>query len=484
MKNSKRLLALAVAAACTAPLSAFATNGMDLEGYGPIATAMGGASMAYDNGTAAMMNNPATLGLMSDGNRLDLALGEMSPDVKTSYPAMSKSWSSSADAFFMPAVGWAKKNGQLTWGVGAFAQGGMGTQYDHGGPGTAFTQMTIQGAGGNPAMVSSWRERSEVGVMRLLVPIAYNVNDQLTVGGSIDYVHASMDLQMAMPYGSATTGMAGMMAPGGDSAGKISGTIVQALPGMSGMTGNIYGGYFNFTDNSPYTGKASAGGFAAKIGFTYVVNPSLTIGGVYQSETSLGDLSGSGSMALATQNAGVVTLSGDYKVKNFQWPATYGLGLSYKPNSKWMVAADVKQIQWSEVMKNFHMVFTGAGNTGAMAGMNGADLDAVMYQNWKDQTVVEVGGAYAATDAWTLRAGVNLTDNPIPNSTVNYLFPAIIENSYTAGFGYAINKASDVNFSLSIVPQVSVTGTNPASNQGLKITHSQTNWQLMYSHRF
>ena len=114
----------------------------------------------------------------------------------------------------------------------------------------------------------------------------------------------------------------------------------------------------------------------------------------------------------------------------------------------------------------------------------GADLDAVMYQNWKDQTVVEVGGAYAATDAWTLRAGVNLTDNPIPNSTVNYLFPAIIENSYTAGFGYAINKASDVNFSLSIVPQVSVTGTNPASNQGLKITHSQTNWQLMYSHRF
>jgi long-chain fatty acid transport protein len=53
--------------------NAFATNGMNVEGYGPIATGMGGASMAYDNGTAAMMNNPATLGLDADGSRLDVA---------------------------------------------------------------------------------------------------------------------------------------------------------------------------------------------------------------------------------------------------------------------------------------------------------------------------------------------------------------------------------------------------------------------------
>ena len=37
--------------------AAHATNGMNMEGYGPIATGMGGASMAYDNGTAAMMSD-------------------------------------------------------------------------------------------------------------------------------------------------------------------------------------------------------------------------------------------------------------------------------------------------------------------------------------------------------------------------------------------------------------------------------------------
>ena len=39
---------------------ALATNGMNMEGYGPISTGLGGASQAIDHGTAAMAQNPAT----------------------------------------------------------------------------------------------------------------------------------------------------------------------------------------------------------------------------------------------------------------------------------------------------------------------------------------------------------------------------------------------------------------------------------------
>jgi len=109
--------------------AAFATNGMDLEGYGPIATGMGGASMAYDNGTAAMMNNPATLGLMPIGDRSDVALGYLGPHITASTPGAPDA-TSSANAFFMPALGWATKSGALTYGFGVFSQGGMGTKYD------------------------------------------------------------------------------------------------------------------------------------------------------------------------------------------------------------------------------------------------------------------------------------------------------------------------------------------------------------------
>ena len=70
-RHGKYLLPLATVVSFTIPVSAFATNGMNLEGYGPIAHGMGGASMAYDNGTAAIMNNPATLACGPSTRRLE-----------------------------------------------------------------------------------------------------------------------------------------------------------------------------------------------------------------------------------------------------------------------------------------------------------------------------------------------------------------------------------------------------------------------------
>jgi long-chain fatty acid transport protein len=44
---------------------------------------------------------------------------------------------------------------------------------------------------------------------------------------------------------------------------------------------------------------------------------------------------------------------------------------------------------------------------------------------------------------------------------VSDLWPAIVENPYTAGFGYAFNKQSEFSLGLSYAPEVSVTGTGP-----------------------
>ncbi|MDX1812628.1 MAG: hypothetical protein R3240_11805, partial [Gammaproteobacteria bacterium] len=138
--------------------STYATNGMNLEGYGPIATAMGGASMAVDNGTAAVMNNPATLSLMPQTHRLDVALGMLGPDVSAEIGGMTAN--SSSTSFFMPAVGWVQKSGALAYGFGIFAQGGMGTEYK--------SSTWLGGFTGQDA-------RSEVSVGRFMVPLAYDV---------------------------------------------------------------------------------------------------------------------------------------------------------------------------------------------------------------------------------------------------------------------------------------------------------------------
>lgn len=503
----RKIAAAITVIGCAAP--AFATNGMNMEGYGPVATGMGGASMAYDNGTAGMINNPATLGFMKSGtSRLDAAIGGLHPDVT------SNAQGSSATAFYMPAIGYVRKDGSLSWGAGMMAQGGMGTQYSNSSMFGGLANFT--GAGGAVAD-PGLRNKSEVGVGRLIFPLAYEMNDGLTIGGSIDYVWAGMDLQWLMDgahFGNALPGQS-------QAFGAAKGTLVDNFQTAFNPAANPCGagaacfddvnwGYFNFNSDSKFSQKAKGSGWAANIGFALKVNPKLTIGGVYHPKTSISDLktgtndatvtfnahltaAGAGAFGLAggAQNA-PVPLTGQIIVRNFQWPETYGIGMSYLASDRWQFAADYKIIKWAEVMKNFTMTFLASG-TQASAPVTGffggTRLDFTYYQNWKNQNALMLGAAYKYSDTLTLRFGANIASNPIPDAYVTPLFPAIMKSHLTFGAGYAFDKTSSVDFSLVHAPKVTVTNNWSSVGAALGATNqsismSQTNWQLMYSHRF
>ncbi len=112
------------------------------------------------------------------------------------------------------------------------------------------------------------------------------------------------------------------------------------------------------------------------------------------------------------------------------------------------------------------------------AGMGGS-VSFALPQNWKDQTVTSLGLAWATSDRLTLRTGVNLTDNPIPDALVNPLFPATVKTHYTFGAGWRFASASELNGSLTVAPRSTVT-----NGMGVVVEHKQTNAQLMYSYRF
>ncbi len=452
----------------------FATNGMNLEGYGPIATSMGGASMAYDNGTAAMMNNPATLGLMPEGDRLDVALGFLGPHIKASMPGMPDA-KSSANAFYMPAIGWARKSGAFSYGVGVFSQGGMGTEYD---------------ANSFLAAGSGEKVRSEVGVGRFLFPVAYEVNKDFIIGGSLDFVWASMDLKMALS-GAQFGDMVGALG-GTQTFGSVSGSMVNTLAGAfgGGQLSAMNWARFDFSDDSPFTGKAKGTGFAGKIGGVYKVNDKVAVGAAYHSKTALSDLEGTGAtLSMNVLGSGVgggpvtIPVTGKIKIVDFQWPQTIGAGVAYQATDKLMLVFDYKWINWKDVMKDFKMTFTADANQGNMFasgfGLGGQSVDATMFQNWKNQNVFELGAGYKVTEAFTMRIGANIANNPIPDFFMNPLFPAIEKDHYMIGAGYVISKASSVDASFTYAPEVKAT-----NGMGVTVAHSQTNAQVMYSYRF
>jgi len=491
-----------------------------------------------------VMDNPATMGLMDDGNRVDVAIGNLRPDVTTEMG--TQSWDSSSDSFLMPAVGWVQKNGDMSYGVGIFSQGGMGTEYaGSSSPGGA---MSAPQAGANIAYLDSFvgapgisghismdqamggsatttdyantiasnavglDERAEVGVGRVIFPFTKDINEKVTLGASIDYVWAGMDLQMAMNGAM----MQDMMPGGSQTPGTITGGLINAMgmmffdpavnnfdgsvapPAMTdfGISGLNYG-YFDFTDGTPYKGEAKGSGFAGKIGATFKVSPQLTIGATYHSQTSMSDLEAKGAnvsmstfmTTLDTNSGNMVTMPADVvmkgtiKVKDFQWPATMALGMAFQANDKLMLAADVKRINWSDVMKDFTMEFSADSITMAGADVTGMfpqkDMTATLYQNWDDQTVIQLGASYMVTNATTVRAGYNYASNPIPDETMNYLFPAITERHYTLGVGHMFNDAQSMDFALSYVPETTAGGPN-----GYETKMKQMNWQIMYSQKF
>ena len=458
MQIKKLVVSLLSAGVLASPL-AYATNGMLMEGYGPIAAGMGGASQAYDNGNAGMANNPATLGMMTDGSsRMDLAVGGLQPDVVAKTAGMPDA-KSGGKAYYMPAGGYIRKDGAFAYGFGIFAQGGMGTEYTK--------NDWVSGGTGNPS-------RSEVGVGNVIIPLAYDVSPDLTVGGSVDLVWGGMDLLMAMSGGQ----MAGLAATG-----NLSGTIMTpggAAPITAGLLSGmgVQSGYFNFSDNSKFTGQAKATGYSGKLGVTYKINPQLTFGASYHAKTSLGDLTtGTASVTMVTAGPTMI-YNGNVAVKNFQFPETYGFGFAYQAKEDLMLVADYKRIGWKAVMKGMNMTFNSTDN-------GGVSMNMTLPQNWADQNVYSFGAAYKATDALTLRAGASFANNPVPDNSDNPLFPAIEKNSYTLGAGYAFDKANLVNGSLAYVPKVTVnTAATAAPSPAYSVSHSQLNWQFMYSHMF
>jgi long-chain fatty acid transport protein len=464
------------------PLSAHATNGMNMDAWGAKSGGMGGASFAYDSGNSAVMNNPATLGLR-EHERHDVGLGltALLPTVASGHP-QAGSRDSDGTAYYMPTVSWTYRHGPWTYGAAMLAQGGMGTEYGNGSSLFAGGRSMM----GAMAPMSGEEIRSEVGVGRLMFPLAYRANDALSVAGQIDFVWATMDVRMDVD-GSTF----GQLVAGTPGVGSATGSLVNAFNGAigAGMITDVNYARFDFSDHNDFSGKAVGTGWAGKLGIHYKLSDSLAVGATWHSKTHVEDLAAK----RATVQMGVVTpggtqtvpVSGKLSVLDFQWPETYGIGLAWQATNRLLLAADVKWIRWSDSMKQFAMKFEAdSTQSNPMAQMlvasGGRSMTAALEQNWKDHTVLMLGGQYMYTPTLALRAGINVADNPVPDRTLNPLFPATVKLHYTFGFGWRMDKASTLGASIAYAPQVE----NTNANTGITSTHRQTTLRVNYNYSY
>lgn len=170
----------------------------------------------------------------------------------------------------------------------------------------------------------------------------------------------------------------------------------------------------------PSVNADSAFGFGATVGVHYQVNNAFAIGASYASELDFEDFEWNSTVA----NPNLPTYGTNRQIKfQINSPAIAAVGVAVTPSDRLQIALDAKEVFYGDT--------EGFGDS----------------LGWEDIMVYALGVQFGATDRLTLRAGYNQAENPIPPQFTffNVSSPAIFEDHWTAGLGFQVNEALQLN---------------------------------------
>jgi long-chain fatty acid transport protein len=178
---------------------------------------------------------------------------------------------------------------------------------------------------------------------------------------------------------------------------------------------------------------------------------------------------------------------------DFDIPENYNVGIAFQASPKLTIAADYQRINVGDVRAPGNPS-TNAGNAVAATGFTTGSLgcDNCRGFGWSNLNVFKLGVEYQYSQPLTLRAGLNITDNPIGGRdvTFNIIAPGVVKNHLTAGFTYDIGGGSEITMAYMHAFRNSVTGQTLYANfiagatATEKIQMSQNSLGIAYGLKF
>lgn len=445
--------------------AAQATNGIMSHAYSPASKGMAGAGeAALPQDSLSIVGNPA--GIARIGHRLDLGMAWFSPHPK--YSGLAPDAATGAYApigsgdgtgevesgnndFFIPNLGYNHPiNDKSSIGVALFGNGGLVTDYrsidtfNNRGTYDGNNQMAnpphygasdprrgrqipgTEAVGGGDAGVNFQQ-------LALALGYALDVSDNLSLGASFLIGYQTIEVR---------------------GTGAFQGFTETFTQSMIASQGTKAASPYGLTDN----GTDSALGFGIQLGALWDINPQWTAGVSWRSKMYMDNFS---------KYSDLFAEGGDLDT-----PSVGAIGLAFRPNDQLAVALDVQQIWYSDVpaMGNSNELATRCdlnaafGNPSApgnvydpqycLGGSKGAGF------GWRDLTTIKLGVQYALNDTLTLRAGYSHGNNPIVAREIafNTVTPAILQDHYTVGATYRLNKRYELTFWGMYAPEETLRG--------------------------
>lgn len=214
----------------------------------------------------------------------------------------------------------------------------------------------------------------------------------------------------------------------------------------TGLSAFDNGGFSSNPGSVTDNGTDTSTGYGVRLGWTGQVTPAVTLGATYQSKTKMGKFS---------KYSGLFAGQGGFDV-----PSNYGLGIAVKAAPETTVAFDVERINYADVPS--------VGNTFPAPALLGADNGAGF--GWKNINAYKLGVSHAYSSAFTMRAGYDHCDQPIPNSQtlLNILAPGVVQDHLSLGGTWTLADKSQISVAYvhAFKKTVNGSGSIPASFGG------------------
>lgn len=435
-RNKLGALALALAAAGVTSGGALATDGYFANGYGMKSIGMGGAAIAVAQEPFGGAVNPGAMSFLD--SEWQFGASWFSPHRSASRtgsgPAnIDAAVDSGSNNFGIPEFGinW-KYSPEWAFGLTVYGNGGMNTNY----PGGQIS---------NASACTAFWQNHPVGPYNLLC-------GQGNLGVDL------MQLMIA-PYASwqpikgHSFGIAPIVAY---QRFKAEGLQLFDNPVFSTAPGSV-------TNN----GYDDSWGVGVRVGYMGQLTDWLAIGGQYGSKISMGSFG---------KYQGLFAQQGGFDI-----PSNFTLGVALRPVKELLVAVDFERIYYDDAPSvnnpsgNIGFCLPPAfGGPGLRSFCLGGDSGAGF--GWQNVDVWKIGVQYDINDAWTIRGGYNHSDNPIQPAdvTFNILAPGVVQNQYTVGATWRLDKVSEITGAFMYAANNSVTGTSLFVPFGLPPTTSET----------
>ena len=447
MKNKAKILALSLAAAF--PLAAGATDGYFAHGYGMQAKGMGGASTAVAESAFGAATNPATMAFA--GNRFEIGLDLFSPRRKASRSgggAFGLDGTSDSDStlFPIPEIAWNRMvSPAMSFGVTVYGNGGMNTDYPGGelpspgacgpatGPGTGFNPQP------GPYNLMCGNGSLGVDLMQLMVApsVAFKLGPDHAIGIAPLFAYQRFEMNGLQPF-----------------------------EGFSTSPGNVTNrGYDDST------------GYGVRVGYYGRLSPQIAIGAAYATKMRMSEFD---------TYRGLFAEQGGFDI-----PSHWSVAVTFQPTPTTLFTAEYQRINYTDAKSvgnpsSLLLQCAGGNLANCLGGSDGAGF------GWQDIDVFKLGMQWRQSPSLTLRAGINISDNPIRSDdvTINILALGVVRNHVTLGATWSLDRDSDITgafmyaFSNDVNAPSLFNNFVPGLNAQEKIEMYQYSIGVQYARRF